>query len=59
MYDHAQEKFGVNGYAVKKYYVDDDKYKKYLDDLQELIKDKEKFDKKANEIYDYIVNKNI
>ncbi len=59
VYDHAQEKFGVNGYAVKKYYVDDDKYKKYLDDLQELIKDKEKFDKKANEICDYIVNKNI
>ena len=49
-YDHAEKKFGKNGYAVNKYYVKDDKYEKYLKELQDLIENKEEFYKKAENI---------
>ena len=42
-YRHAIDKFGKNGYATKKFYVDDKKYQKFLDDLQALIDNKEEF----------------
>ena len=40
-YDVLQEKFGINGYA--KYYFKDSKYEKFLEELRELLEDKEKF----------------
>ena len=49
-YDHAEKKFGKNGYAVNKYYVKDDKYERYLKELQDLIENKEEFYKKAENI---------
>ena len=45
-----KKKFGKNGYAVNKYYVKDDKYEKYLKELQDLIENKEEFYKKAENI---------
>ena len=40
-YDVLQEKFGINGYA--KYYFKDSKYERFLEELRELLEDKEKF----------------
>lgn len=51
VYEHAIEKFGKNGYAVNKYYVQDDKYAKYLQELQDLIEDKDKFYEIAKKTY--------
>lgn len=51
-YEFAIKKFGVNGYAVNKSYVDDKKYEKYLKDIQYLIDHKEIFDKLASKVYD-------
>ena len=48
-YDVLQEKFGINGYA--KYYFKDSKYEKFLEELRELLEDKEKF---INTQRDYI-----
>ena len=45
-----EKKFGKNGYAVNKYYVKDDKYERYLKELQDLIENKEEFYKKAENI---------
>ena len=42
-YCHAIKKFGKNGYAVKKFYVEDEKYEKFLKELQDLIDDKPRF----------------
>ena len=39
-YDHAIKKFGKDGYATKKFYVEDNRYQKFLNDLQELIENK-------------------
>lgn len=50
VYEHAQNKFGKNGYAVNKYYVKDEKYAKYLEELQALLENKEEFYKKCREI---------
>lgn len=50
VYEHAQDKFGKNGYAVNKYYVEDEKYAKYLEELQALLENKEEFYKKCREI---------
>lgn len=46
-YNHAIKKFGKNGYAVKKFYVEDDKYEKFLKELQDLIDDKQAYIKRA------------
>ena len=48
-YDHAEKKFGKNGYAVNKYYVKDDKYEKYLKELQDLIENKEEYHEKSED----------
>lgn len=50
-YQFAIKKFGVNGYAVDKNYVDDGRYKKFLSDIQYLINNKNEFVKVATEIY--------
>ena len=51
-YQFAIKKFGKNGYAVNKSYVDDLKYKKFLEDIQYLIENKKLFIKLAEVIYD-------
>lgn len=51
-YQFAIKKFGKNGYAVNKSYVDDLKYKKFLKDIQYLIENKKLFIKLAGLIYD-------
>ena len=40
-YNHAIEKFGKNGYATKKFYVEDKRYQKFLNSLQYLIDNKD------------------
>ena len=50
IYEHTIKKFGKNGYAVKKYYVEDDKYFKYLNELQKLINNKEEFFEKCKKV---------
>lgn len=55
-YEHAIEKFGKNGYAVKMYFVDDEKYEEYLKKLQDLIDDKEQFFEIANKMYEKLRN---
>ena len=42
-YNHAIDKFGKNGYATNKFYVNDERYKKFLSDLQYLIDNKDEF----------------
>ena len=44
LYKHALKKFGENGYAVTKYYIADEAYSNYLQELQDLLVDKEKFE---------------
>lgn len=51
-YEFAIKKFGKNGYAVNKSYVDDLKYKKFLENIQYLIDNKELFIELAELIYD-------
>ena len=51
-YQFAIKKFGKNGYAVNKSYVDDLKYKKFLENIQYLIDNKELFIELAELIYD-------
>ena len=51
-YNFAIKKFGKNGYAVNKSYVEDVKYKKFLEDIQYLIENKEIFVKLADIVYD-------
>lgn len=51
-YQFAIKKFEKNGYAVNKSYVDDLKYKKFLEDIQYLIENKKLFIKLAEVIYD-------
>ena len=50
IYDHAKDKYGKSGYAISKYYVKDEKYFKYLDELQELIDNKEKFFERCRKV---------
>jgi len=50
-YNHAIKKFGKNGYATNKFYVEDDKYKKFLNDLQSLIDNKEEFYRLAKIVF--------
>ena len=40
-YDVLQNKFGENGYA--KFYFKDSQYEKFLKELRELLKDKDKY----------------
>ena len=56
-YQFAIKKFGVNGYAVNKSYVDDWKYKKFLSDIQYLINKKAQFIEIASEVYNQLFPK--
>lgn len=56
-YNFAIKKYGKNGYAVIKSYVDDEKYKQFLEDLQYLIENKDIYFKNASIIYDEIITK--
>lgn len=49
-YMHAIKKFGKQGYAVTKFYIEDKKYQAFLDELQGLIDDKEEYTKRAKEV---------
>lgn len=49
-YKHAIKKFGKNGYAVTKFYIEDKKYQSFLDEIQGLIEDKEEYIKRAKEV---------
>ncbi len=59
-YQFAIKKFGKNGYAINKSYVEDLKYKNFLEDIQYLIDNKELFIQLADLIYDklYITSYN-
>ncbi len=56
LYKFAIKKFGKNGYAINKSYVEDLKYKKFLEDMQYLIDNKELFIELATFIYDKLYN---
>ena len=56
-YEHAIKKFGKNGYAVNKFYVDDKKYKKFLNDLQYLIDNKDEYYELAKIVFNEVKNK--
>lgn len=56
VYEHSIKKFGKNGYAVNKFYIKDDKYSKYLEELQNLIDNKEEFYKTTRKILEEIIN---
>ena len=49
-YEFAIKKFGKNGYAVQKFYIEDKKYKAYLDELQGLIDNRSEFERRAREV---------
>ena len=49
-YKFAIKKFGKNGYAVKKFYVKDDKYEKFLSELQYLIDNKNEYILRAKKV---------
>ena len=55
-YDVLQEKFGINGYA--KYYFKDSKYERFLEELRELLEDKEKFIKTQREYINKLKKEN-
>lgn len=57
-YQFAIKKFGKNGYAVNKSYVNDLKYQKFLKDIQYLIEHKEKFYNLASMVYDELFKLN-
>lgn len=42
-FNHIKEKFGKNRYASEKMYFEDNEYKKFLLEIEELINNKEKF----------------
>ena len=49
-YEFAIKKFGKNGYAVQKSYIEDKKYQRFLNEIQRLIDNKPEFIKKAEEV---------
>ena len=49
-YEHLVNKFGNNGYATEKMYFEDLEYKKFLQELGDLLNNREEFDKKYIEI---------
>lgn len=55
-YRHAMKKFGKDGYAVLKFYVNDDKYKKFLYDIQYLIEHKDQFVMLADIVYQELIS---
>ena len=55
-YFFAIKKFGKNGYAVQKMYIEDVKYKAFLDEIQYLIENKEHFINRAKKVLEEIKN---
>lgn len=53
-YKFAIKKFGVNGYAINKSYVNDWKYQNFLNDIQYLIDNKNQFYEIASKIYNQL-----
>lgn len=53
-YEFAIKKFGVNGYATTKMYVEDKKYKEFLDTIQYLIEHKDEYIKRATKVLEEI-----
>lgn len=53
-YNHAIKKFGKNGYATNKFYVDDKRYKDFLANLQYLIDNKDEFYKLAEIVFNEV-----
>lgn len=49
-YNYAIKKFGKNGYATTKMYVEDKKYETFLKEIQDLIDNKEKFTRRATKM---------
>ena len=47
-YTHTKDKYGETGYA--KHYVNDPEYDKFRENINELLRDKEMFEKKYREI---------
>ena len=59
-YQFAIKKFGKDGYAINKSYINDFKYTKFLKDIQYLIDHKQIFTELADIIYDRLyLMKNI
>ena len=61
-YEHLVEKFGNEGYANKKMYFEDDEYKKFLEDIQTLLNDKNEFYKmyiKVNNLENEFLKKQL
>ena len=58
-YFFAIKKFGKNGYAVQKMYIEDVKYKTFLDEIQYLIENKEHFINRAKKVLEEIKNEII
>ncbi|MDD3340638.1 MAG: hypothetical protein PHN72_00330 [Bacilli bacterium] len=56
-YLFANEKYGKEGYAIKKSYVNDQKYKQFLQELQYLIENKDLYNEVAQAVYEEIKNK--
>lgn len=55
-YEFAIKKYGKDGYAIKKIYVNDEKYKQFLNHLQYLIENKNQYFEIASDVYDKIRN---
>ncbi len=49
-YNHLKNKFGQTGYAKSKMYFKDDAYEKFLNEMEKLCQDKEKFIEKYLEV---------
>ena len=49
-YQFAIKKFGKDGYATTKMYVEDKKYKEYLEELQRLIDNKQEYILRAKKV---------
>ncbi len=47
---HLLDKFGKNGYATTKMYFEDEDYKKFLEDITELVSNKEEFKRRFLEV---------
>lgn len=56
-YEHAVDKFGINGYATRVQYVENKAYDRYLTELRKLIDNREEFDQRAEKVYEELTTK--
>lgn len=47
---HMKNKFGRNGYAGKKMYFEDEKFIKFLDEVEDLVNNNKKFEQKFKQV---------